>query len=201
MIIKTDKNLGPAFIDRKQYVQRAFQDHLCNKETYQKLQPLAAKLHVKKLRSRISTFLELHFPENHPDRVYLSPKLETATDPFAYFYILAKIHKAPWSTRPIVSVSGSLLEGLGKWCNIQLQKICQDLPYIFRSAYCVKSAIDELQINISLHKGVKLFTANAVSMYTNIDTAHALESIHTFLTSLYTTTSMSKSLLTFWKLS
>jgi hypothetical protein len=182
MVIKTDKNLGPAIIDRKQYIERAFQDHLCNKETYQRLQPSAARLHVKQLKSRIITFLELHFPENHPDRVYLSRKLESVTDPFAYFYVLAKIHKTPWSTRPIVSVSGSLLEGLGKWCDVQLQNICRNLPYIFRSAYCVKSAIEELQANNPSLIGVKLFTADAVSMYTNIDTVHALESIHTFLT-------------------
>jgi hypothetical protein len=57
MIIKTDKNLGPAIIDRKQYVLRAFQDHLCNEDTYQQLHPSAAQPHVKNLNKKSTHLL------------------------------------------------------------------------------------------------------------------------------------------------
>jgi hypothetical protein len=181
MVMKTDKNLGPAIIDRQQYLDHAFQDHLSNTDVYQRLHPIAATMHVNNLTTKLQTFFELNFPDKHPDRTFLSRSLEKVTDPYAYFYLLAKIHKDPWTTRPIVSVSGSLLEGLGKWIDRQLQAICNKLPYIFRSSYAVKESIDTLLNHTQLHPQATLFTADAVSMYTNIDTTHALDSISNFL--------------------
>jgi hypothetical protein len=63
---------------------------------------------------------------------------------------MAKVHKSPWTVRPIVSVSGSLTHGLGRWFDQQL-------------------------------KPIECLTSDAVSMYTNIDTDHALAVIATFL--------------------
>ena len=63
------------------------------------------------------------------DRRFL--KWSTQTDkPFGRFYLLAKVHKNPWKTRPIVSYTGMILHGLGQWLNHQLQKIVCILPYV-----------------------------------------------------------------------
>ena len=103
---------------------------------------------------------------------------EPHADPFAYFYILPKIHKTPWKTRPIVSVPGSLLHGLGRWVDKQLQKIAPFLPAFFKSSYDLKQELLSLQFDWSR---CSLFSADADSMYTNIDTAHAIPSISQFL--------------------
>jgi hypothetical protein len=86
------------------------------------------------------------------------------------------------TTRPIVSVSSSLLEGLGKWADLQLQKICTRLPYIFRSSKCVALTVNNVNhLNMIFPEGTGLFTADATSMYTNIKTEHALKEIKKFL--------------------
>jgi hypothetical protein len=93
MIIKTDKNLGPAIIDREQYVLHKFQDHLSNTNAYQHLHPSATSTHIKKLKTKLNTFIELNFPDNHPDRTFLSCSLQNVTDPYAFFTSLLKSKK------------------------------------------------------------------------------------------------------------
>jgi len=57
---------------------------------------------------------------------------------FSQFYLLAKIHKTPMDTQPIVSIIGSLLYVLGQWADCQLQAPGCSIP-----SY-IKSSIDYL---------------------------------------------------------
>ena len=89
-----------------------------------------------------------------------------------------KVHKQPLKTRPVVSCSGSLLHPLGVWLDTVLQPIATTLPSFIASSYDLKEALNDIP---SLPNNALLFTADAVSMYTNINTYYAINTIKNFL--------------------
>jgi hypothetical protein len=177
IIFSSDKNLGPCIIDRSTYIFRAMFDHLLDTNTYRQLTLSDASGRITAVRHIIDNFLNKHFSQHHSDRKFIQRCLENVKDPFSYFYLLAKVHKTPWATRPIISVSGSLLQGLGKWVDHQLKIVCSQLPYIIRSSFDLSMTLRNMHIPLN----AKLFSLDAVSMYTNIDTIHALKTITKYL--------------------
>jgi hypothetical protein len=93
---------------------------------------------------------------------------------FPHFYITAKVHKQPLETRPNISVSGSTLEGLGKWVDRQLQPLARNTNAFLSSSWNLVKTLKELP---QLPTTVRLYTCDACSMYTNIDTDHAMETL------------------------
>jgi hypothetical protein len=59
----------------------------------------------------------------------------------------------------------------------QLQKVCCNLPSYINSSFSLKKALEELP---PLPFKARLFTADAISMYTNIETNHAMQVITTY---------------------
>lgn len=176
LVTKTDKNLGPAIIERDIYIQRAFQDHLLDPVTYRQLPDDEADYLLNKVTTQSMTFIYKNFKGGHPTRSFLIRSLEF-DDPmkrFAHFYIIPKIHKSPWKTRPIVSYSGSLLHGMGKYLDTILQPYAQAVPSYTKSSYELKKKLEQLP---PLPPNARLFTTDAVSMYTMIDTDHAIEQL------------------------
>jgi len=98
------------------------------------------------------------------------------------FYLHSMIYKQPLSTWPIISVSGSTLLGLCQWVDLYLQDLIQQHPTVF--PFHIESSTELLHKikNLDLPPGCQLFTANAISMYTNIETVHALAMFTTFFT-------------------
>jgi hypothetical protein len=84
-----------------------------------------------------------------------------------------KVHKTPFSSCGIISGSGSLIHALGTWVDAKLQCFAHRRPDYFKSSYKLKKILT----NITLPPNTFLFTADAVSMYTNIPTAKALSFI------------------------
>jgi len=190
IVFPSDKNLGPVILERTSYIKRVLDDHLLNGDTYCQLTPEAATAGVDRSKQLVQAFLSTYKRKDKnagsglssADETFLERSLDVK-DKFSYFYITAKIHKTPWKTRPIVSVPGSILHGLGRWIDSQLQVICRDLPSYLRSSFDLKQDLERLVSNdddLDLTR-VRIFTADAVSMYTNIDTDHALQTIGTYL--------------------
>jgi hypothetical protein len=177
---KTEKNLGPIVTTMTLYLERAWKDHLRDNSIYRQLSAEQCRNRVNCVKRQYKLFLEEFFKgeEKKDDRTFLERSLEQNEDKLPYFYIIAKIHKSPWTTRPIISTCGSYVEGIGRWTDRQLQAIIKQLPFVAKSSTDV---LKELLALPPLPEGARLFTADAQSMYTNIDTKHAIDSIMAFL--------------------
>jgi hypothetical protein len=101
-------------------------------------------------------------------------------DPYPFFYLTMKIHKKPLKTRPIVSYSGSYFYGLGVWVDHYLKQAAVTLRSYLRSSFDLRAQLHTLVLPPGRHR---LFTADATSMYTNINTAAAIAAIHTYIES------------------
>lgn len=92
-----------------------------------------------------------------------------------------KAHKTPWKMRPIVCCVGTFMNCLSCWLDYHLQKLKHLIPTYIKDSKELLSRLKQLGI---LPPNAKLFTADANSMYTNIDTEHAIEVITKWLKNL-----------------
>jgi hypothetical protein len=129
------------------------------------------KLFLKDLLSHHSTAL------SKPELIYFQRSLKEFHR-LPIFYGLLKVHKQPLSLRPVVSTSGSLLAIFSTWIDFKMKEL---LPYIKSHVKNSLSIIEDLK-NIELPQHALVFTADTVSMYTNIYTEVRISTIKEFLT-------------------
>jgi len=182
MACKTDKNLGPALIDRTQYIRAAFQNHLLHERTYKKLSRQQAEHQMRQTSDAISSWLRKYkkvIPKHEYTYLKRTHRLYNNKGEIAFpqFYLLAKIHKTPMDTRPIVSVVGSLLHGLGRWADRQLQTPGRSIPSYIKSSIDYLARLRRLQEEKPFPPTARFFICDAVSMYTNIPTGPALREL------------------------
>ena len=179
IVVNCDKNLGPAVIERAVAIRRVFDDHLHDGPYYKEYTQSEAERHMRRTAVNITNWTNKYIRSIHTEeRNFIRNSKRNVDNPFPIFYITLKIHKSPWTTRPIVSCSGSLLYALGVWVDRKLQPIATAQPSYLRSSLDFKSITAELPL---LPPGARLFTSDATSFYTNIPTAAALREIGTYL--------------------
>ena len=105
--------------------------------------------------------------------------------PYAWFYLTLKAHKLNpgqmvdhLKSRPIFSCPSSLLHGLGVWVDRKLQEVMQKTISYFKNTLELKKQL----LDLHLPPNTCLFTADTMSMYTNIPTHMALNLISKYLT-------------------
>jgi hypothetical protein len=174
IILPTDKNLGPSIMERDTYKTRCLTDHLSDDTTYQRLTEDEAYQRLKQA--------EVHFKEMIEHYQHILPESEKTyfqrcfkeSRRIPQFYCTPKVHKQPWKTRPIVSCVNSRMGDLSKWVDVQLQRVVQLCPGYLKDS---QSLLHRLKKLGRLPRKAFLTTADAVSMYTNIDTPHGLETL------------------------
>jgi hypothetical protein len=152
----------------------AFRDHLNCRRTYKRLTPFQTAFAKGQLLMAFQDWIKRNRNViTNNETKYFKRHIATDTDPFGVFYLLMKVHKTPLSSRGIISGSGSFLHALGTWVDVKLQCFAHRRPAYFKSSYELKKMLT----SITLPPNTFLFTADVVSMYTNIPTAKALSFI------------------------
>ena len=109
-----------------------------------------------------------------------------STHPFGQFYVLYKVHKGQnrdgtWPTRPVCSDVSSIPHGLGKWVAEVLNPLAEKQDSYFKDSFALKALLDPMEL--PLPPNALLFTSDATSMYTNIQTEPAIEEISNYILS------------------
>ena len=170
MYAHSDKNQGPVTIKLIQYIKDGLK-HLTNTSTYMLLTKAEALQEDKELQKQILQWCTDHsnwVPKYVPP--YLWKKLtETAKDPFGYLYLLYKIHKPKLSTRLVCS---------GQWVDEMLQPIVQAQHTYFKNLFALKQELNTMVLPLN----ASLFTYDAVSIYTHINTEACINWLAIILT-------------------
>ena len=179
LVVQCDKNLGPAIIERHEYIKLVFKDHLSDTNTYRQLSEPEAQLHAQRISVFITDWLKRHHKIlTKNERRFIEHHLKHNEEPFATFYATMKVHKPPpLKTRPIVSCSGCLTQAIGVWIDDKLQLAATKQRSYFKSSF----DLNEDLAAMAIPPNAFLFTADAVSMYTNIPTDRALMFIGKYL--------------------
>ena len=180
IILPTDKNLGPAILERSIYKQRCLQDHLLDTKTYQPLPHWMADCTLYRATEQFKCLVK-RYDEQLPEaeQTYFKRCFEESRR-IPQFYCTPKVHKKPkWKTRPIVSCVNSRMGDLSKWVDVQLQRVVHLCPGYLKDS---RSFLTKLQALDKLPPTAMILTADAVSMYTNINTEHALATLENWLT-------------------
>lgn len=182
IIAKTDKGLGPCAIEYHQYAKDVLV-HFSNPAVYQFISKAEADNLAESLHCEIQRWIERAHVKNVIDDdevAYLRKKTrDNREDPHGYFYLMYKIHKTPVKTRPVCSDCASVTNPLSKWVDLQLQPHAQAMKSYFKDSFELKEKLN----GIVVPQGARLFTADATSMYTNIDTERAMETISDYFRS------------------
>jgi hypothetical protein len=167
IILPTDKNLGPAVMNRDDYMTQVLKEHLL-KPTYLKLTPEIASQRITQTKKLlIDTFQTHRHRLTKPETDFFTQSSNNQhRNPVFY-----KVHENPMQLRPVVSCINSFPSIFSTWLDFQMKKLLHLIPSYMKNS---TDLIKDLQ-TINLPAGAKLFTADATSMYTNIDTTTGLQ--------------------------
>ena len=183
-VVDADKNLGPCIMEMNLMIRRCLQDHLLDTTSYTECNELQAHARNEaNFRTIVRTMVDDRHNLDKTTIKYFNRSLCTNRAGtgqvqipshlhLPYFYIAPKVHKKPWKTRPVVSAIASVPETLSRWIDVQLQKVIHLCPAHLTDSWQLLRDIKNIP---PLPPDVHMFTADAVSMYTNINTTHALE--------------------------
>jgi hypothetical protein len=179
IIIKpTDKNLGPAVMDTSEYVHQILTEHLLTSD-YRQLSQLETENRMDQLRKDLNNLINDNTQNISQSEITYFKRSLSSCFKLPIFYGLPKVHKTPVSLRPVVSTTNSLLAVFSTWLDFKMKAL---LPLIKSHIHNSIKVIQALK-NIQIPENALLFLADAVSMYTSIDTHTGVSSIRDFLDS------------------
>ena len=106
IILNTDKNLGPAIMNHQDYITQTHNEHLLT-DSYQHFMTEEAISHLQQNKQTLKQYIQDH------GKMLSQAELEYFQHSYKQhhrvpmFYSMPKIHKSPFSTRPIISCINS----------------------------------------------------------------------------------------------
>ena len=124
IVIPSDKNLGPAILDRDHYISRAraLSEHLNDTDTYQPISENQAWTHQSSLSYKFASFkTKYQYYLGEAVMTFIKRGQEQYGDKISQFYLAIKVHKIPYKFSPfriylwhtsLISVSMARLQKL-----------------------------------------------------------------------------------------
>ena len=178
LICPCDKNLGPAIIECNNYINIAIRDHLLDGRTCRRLSNADCVNHKQRLKNKIKAWMKTYNKTiTKMEHAFLKQGLGHNKKAFAGIYLTLKAYKLKLGqnvmhlkNQPIVACPGSLLHLLGIWTDQKLQTLAKQQVSYFRNSYDLHQELCSTQYHLT----AQLFTADVVSMYTNVPTNTAI---------------------------
>ena len=207
IVTEADKNLGPAILDRTVYIRQGIMEHLGNERNYKVLTEQLVETRMRGLKYAFGSWMMRYYWEQYHARRanrihdgpvgisdgeanFLSAALHKYPNKLARFRMTVKAHKIKdnWKDftpprlkmRPIVCCAGTFMNCWSRWLDYQLQRCKPFIPTYLRDS---NQVIDDIK-DLNIPPNARLFTADANSMYNNIDTDHACTVIGAWLDEL-----------------
>jgi hypothetical protein len=179
IIIKpTDKNLGPAVMDIKTYVSQVLQEHLLT-DTYRQLSSTETKSYLEEVNSNLKNIILANKDKlSAPEFIYFERSFKVKYR-LPIFYGLPKVHKTPVTLRPVVSSVNSFMAIFSNWLDYRMKQL---LPLVRSYTKNSSDIIQDLK-QLDIPDKTLLFSADAKSMYTNINSDIGIQSIRAFIAS------------------
>jgi hypothetical protein len=195
VILPTDKNLGPAIINRTDYIKHILHEHLLTTD-YEYLTHTVANNKLQNSKNQLIQAYHKHKHQLSDAEIQYFSRSFKQRHRTPIFYGLPKIHKTPLKFRPVVSCIDSFSSIFSNWLDYKMKKLLHLIPSYIKDS---RDLLNEITL-LTLPPGAKLFTADATAMYTNITTYHGVQAIqgifntysdsipHTFPKSFFLTT-------------
>ncbi|KAL7552329.1 hypothetical protein ACHAWF_015564 [Thalassiosira exigua] len=187
IVIEANKNLGGCFLLRKTHCKRAVAEHLGNRTVYKPLTKQQMRGNMHRIRYQYYLWRNKWYAHGKGElskaknTFLLRAYTMDGADRPAKFRMSLKAHKTPLKMWPIVYCAGTMLNYLSRWLDYRLQKLKPFVATYLKGSYDLLRRLKNLG---PLPRNARLFTADAKSMYTNIDTEHAITVITVWLDSL-----------------
>ncbi len=170
--MNTDKNLGPAIMERQAYLLRCLQEHLLKGDTYKQLSKAEAINKLSEAETLMKKLISLHESNLTDSELRYFKRCFELDTRIPQFYAPPKVHKLTLKSRPVVSCVNSRLNYLSKWIDRHLQKVLHLCPGYLKDS---QALIQKLLPIGDIPTTTTIVISDAVSMYTYIDTKHAME--------------------------
>jgi hypothetical protein len=165
----TDKNLGLAAISKPWYLEKC-SSMLSDTETYDEISSEDLVYYQHAALERIEHLANSEFLSEQISEYLHASKTDVA---IPVFHAIPKVHKTPWTLRPIVPSHSWVTRRASEICDFVLRGFHQEkFPWIVDSTR--KVIIEVNKHTISRSDNVWLITGDVESFYTNVNTTETI---------------------------